>query len=211
MTGSGEGAVGQVHPMSNDAEEIDASRISLSDVELLRAIADGDKDALGGLYNRFVMRLLGVARRMLPNGQDAEDVVHDVFVEVWRRAVDYDESRGSVAAWLLIRTRSRALDRLKSPSHKRHDSLDDGMSRDDERLSSAADLSDEAWDPALHLDGAHVWMALADLPDEQRVVVELAYFDGLTLIEVGNCLGIPAGTVKSRLSRAVATLRERFN
>lgn len=211
MTGSGEELAGQTHSVNHGADELEVSPTLLSDVEVLQAIANGDKNALGILYNRFVARLLGAARRMLSNSQDAEDIVHDVFVEVWRRAADYDDSRGSVAAWLLIRTRSRALDRLKSPSLRRHESLDDGVCCEDDFSSTATNLVSDTWDPTQDLDGAHVWMALADLPDEQRVVVELAYFEGLTLIEVGDCLGIPAGTVKSRLSRAVATLRERFN
>ena len=211
MTGSGDNAVGNVHSADCGTDEYAPLSPIRSDVELLRAIADGDKDALGVLYHRFAARLLGVARRLLSNPEDAEDIVHDVFIEVWRRAADYDHSRGTVGAWLLVRTRSRALDRLKSPSQRRHDSFDVDLLRDDDAFSEMNELAIESWDPASYLDGAQVWTALEDLAVEQRVVVELAYFEGMTLIEVGNCLGIPEGTVKSRLSRAVAALRERFN
>lgn len=181
-----------------------------SDRELLAAIAAGDKGAFGALYHRYAARLLGVARRTLAHQEDAEDVVHDVFLEVWRRAEDYDPTRGNVVSWLLVRTRSRALDRLKSPSQKRRKSLDDGFGGEEESSRMNDAFAAETRDPALDLDSAEVWSALGDLPADQRAVVELAYFEGLTLIEVGASLGIPPGTVKSRLSRAVAALRDVF-
>jgi RNA polymerase sigma-70 factor (ECF subfamily) len=183
---------------------------NFSDEELLRAVAAGDKEAFGILYNRFAPRLLGVARRTLADQADAEDVVHDVFLEAWRRASDYDPARGSVVSWLLVRTRSRALDRLKAFSRKRSKSLDEAVGSDDDSLSTNESLAAETRDPALDIDSAEVWYAMGDLPPDQRAVVELAYFDGLTLIEVGVSLGIPSGTVKSRLARAVATLRSLF-
>lgn len=181
-----------------------------SDEDLLRAIAEGDKDALGALYHRFAPRLLGVARRTLAHQADAEDLVHDVFLEVWRRAGDYDAARGTVAAWLLVRTRSRALDRLKSNNRIRGKSLDDVSSSEDDNASVVESVAAETRDPALDLDSAEVWYAMGDLPADQRAVVELAYFEGLTLMEVGVSLGIPAGTAKSRLARAVAALRNLF-
>ena len=181
-----------------------------SDEDLIRAIAAGDKDAFGALYHRFAPRLLGVARRTLAHQADAEDLVHDVFLEAWRRAADYDATRGSVASWLLVRTRSRALDRLKASSRIRGKSLDDTFSGEDDGSSAAESVAADTRDPALDLDSAEVWYAMGDLPAEQRAVVELAYFEGLTLMEVGVSLGIPAGTVKSRLARAVAALRNLF-
>ncbi|HRI65981.1 MAG TPA: sigma-70 family RNA polymerase sigma factor [Polyangium sp.] len=187
-----------------------AQGVGLSDRDLLASIAVGEKEALGALYHRHVARLLGVARRTLAHHEDAEDVVHDVFLEVWRYAEDYDPTRGTVASWLLVRTRSRSLDRLKSPSQRRRKSLDHAAIGEDESAFGTEVLMAETRDPALDLDSAQVWSALHQLPLDQRAVVELAYFEGLTLIEVGESLGIPAGTVKSRLSRAVAALRELF-
>jgi RNA polymerase sigma-70 factor, ECF subfamily len=195
---------------NNDGANMPTPLPHVSDQELLQAIAAGDKDALGALYHRFAARLLGVARRTLAHQADAEDLVHDVFLEVWRRAGDYDAARGSVASWLLVRTRSRALDRLKVTIRTRSKSLDDGSGGDDESASVAENLAAETRDPAVDLDSAEVWYAMGDLPADQRAVVELAYFEGLTLVEVGASLGIPAGTVKSRLSRAVAALRILF-
>lgn len=200
------GAVEHIH----GAETSTATAPDPSDRELLAAIAAGDKEAFGALYHRYAARLLGVARRTLAHQEDAEDIVHDVFLEVWRRADDYDPARGNVVSWLLVRTRSRALDRLKSPSQKRRKSLDDGCGGEEESSTTSDIGTVETRDPALDLDSAEVWSALGDPPADQRAVVELAYFEGLTLIEVGASLGIPAGTVKSRLSRAVAALRDLF-
>ena len=84
------------------------------DEVLVRAIASGDTRALAALYDRHAPLMLGLARRIVGGTSEAEDIVHDVFVEAWRRASDYDESRGSVKAWLLLRTRSRAIDFRKS-------------------------------------------------------------------------------------------------
>lgn len=206
--GFGSALGGEVVPRTQ--EDIDSPGNERSDRDLLCAVADGDKHALGVLYQRFSGRLLGVARRTLANQEDAEDIVHDVFLEVWRRAADYDASRGSVAAWLLVRTRSRAIDRLKSPSQRRRAVLNDEPLGDDEAGGVENALPNEMRDPTIELDGVHVWQAVGELPSEQRAVVELAYFEGLTMAEVGVCLGIPPGTVKSRLSRAMAAMRAQF-
>ncbi len=211
MTSSIENAIdAETHAQASNGQTTVAPLLKHSDKDLIDAIAAGDTEAFGALYHRFAPRLLGVARRTLVIHADAEDLVHDVFLEVWRRAADYDAARGSVASWLLVRTRSRALDRLKVSIRNRSKSLDDVSSGDDESPSATENLAAETRDPALDLDSAEVWYAMGGLPADQRAVVELAYFEGLTLIEVGVSLGIPPGTVKSRLSRAVATLRDLF-
>ncbi len=211
MTSGIDDALGvEAHPQAGGDKVMETVLPIPSDQELLQAIAAGDKEAFGALYHRFAPRLLGVARRTLAHEADAEDLVHDIFLEVWRRAGDYDAARGTVASWLLVRARSRALDRLKATIRKRGKSLDIGFGGDEDSSSAAETMAAETRDPALDLDSAEVWYAIGGLPADQRAILELAYFQGLTLIEVGVSLGIPAGTVKSRLSRAVATLRDLF-
>lgn len=173
-----------------------------SDADLIEAITGGDREALAELYERFAPLLLALAGRLLRTPEEAEDTVQDVFLEVWRHVGDYVPARGSVAAWLSIRTRCRALDRLKTPSRARNVRLVD----EEDRPLDAADLPD--WDPAPGLDGAMVWRKLAELPAEQRVVLGLAYSEGLTMSEISERLAIPIGTVKSRLARAASALRE---
>ena len=141
--------------------------------------------------------MLGVALRILPDRQTAEDLVHDVFLEAWRLAADYEAERGSVKGWLLIRLRSRALDRRRSGHFSKRSSLDDQPEKEW--------IQEE--DPVLGPDRMAVRAALETLPAEQRRVIELGYFEGLSSSEIATELGIPLGTVKSRVASALGRLR----
>jgi RNA polymerase sigma-70 factor (ECF subfamily) len=168
------------------------------DMEDIYAVAEGDRAALAALYDRHSSLLLGLAMRILRQRRDAEDVLHDVFLEVWRCAGDYDPERGSVAAWLRLRMRSRALDRVRSAGYQRSRALDD---------ETAAILAD----PEAHMesspDSSAVHRALETLPSDQRVVLMLGYFEGLSSSEIAEREGLPLGTVKSRVAAALAKLR----
>jgi RNA polymerase sigma-70 factor (ECF subfamily) len=169
------------------------------DQALVRAIANGDTRALAALYDRHAPIMLGLARRIVGGKPEAEDIVHDVFVEAWRRAADYDENRGSVKAWLLLRTRSRAIDYRKSASVARTVPAGDGQ-----WLTLLADpRADESEAP----DRAHIRRALVQLNAEQREVLLLGYFEGLSSSEIAARLSIPIGTVKSRVAAALGALR----
>ena len=178
-------------------------RCPVSDAELVRAMAEGDRAALGTLYDRYVSLLLGIARRILRNEREAEDLVHDVFLEVWRQAKDFDIDRGTVRAWLVMRLRSRALDRLKSVAFSRVTSL--------ETTTLPSEPSVAPVDVTGASETAMVRRALDQLPPDQRTVIELGYFEGLSLSEVATKLGTPIGTIKSRLARALARLREELS
>jgi len=163
------------------------------DASLLARLASGDTGALATVYDRYGSLLLGLGVRILGNRAEAEDVLHDVFVEVWKRAADFDAARGTVRAWLALRMRSRCLDRQKSPRVSRSVGFDD---------SEAARRAAPAHNPLLRMERERVRTALATLPDEQRVVVELAYFQGLSTQAIADHTGVPQGTVKSRLFAA---------
>lgn len=182
------------------ANEPEAPRPSQgSDADLVAAIAAGDRAALATLYDRFAPVMMALGRRMLRNEREAEDLLHDVLLEVWRQAADYEPSRGSVRSWLVMRLRSRALDRLKSVAHTRVVSLE------------SVNLPEEpapAGDPVASHDQQRVHAALARLPPDQRLVLELAYFEGNSLSEIAERQGVPLGTIKSRLARALTKLRE---
>ena len=180
----------------DDSSQRDASE---TDEALVRAIANGDTRALAALYDRHVALMLGLARRIIGRKAEAEDIVHDVFVEAWRRAADYDHARGSVKAWLLLRTRSRAIDFRKSA----------GVSR-------TVPTGDSAWlgtliDPRAEQseapDRARLRNVLVALTTDQRDVLLLAYFEGLSSSEIASKVGIPIGTVKSRMAAALNALR----
>lgn len=170
------------------------------DAQLIQAIAAGDRTALAGLYDRYAGILLAVASRILPERREAEDVVHDAFLEAWRHAGEYDATRGSARAWLVTRVRSRALDRRKSAAFSRSVSLD-ALGVEPAGQTSAAD------DPSLGPDRTAVRRALAELPEEQRVVLTLGYFEGLSSAEIATRTGAPIGTVKSRVAAALTRLR----
>jgi RNA polymerase sigma-70 factor, ECF subfamily len=170
----------------------------LDDIELIEEAARGEADALSALYDRFSGLLLTMAIRMLGDRAMAEDLVHDVFMEVWRNASRYDRSRGTVRTWVLVRLRSRALDRLRSASSRREVPTDDVTPRE---------AAPELEDPSLEPDRAAVRVALAELPEEQRQVLELSYFQGLSSSEIAERMGSPLGTVKSRTAAALAKLR----
>jgi RNA polymerase sigma-70 factor, ECF subfamily len=170
-----------------------------NDVRLIAAMCRGDRDALASLYDRYATLLLAVATRMLGERREAEDLVHDVMLEVWRQAADYDTTRGTVRAWILVRLRSRALDRKKSVGATRV------IAVDPERLHQETD--DRVEDPAFGPDRAAVRRALMALPEDQRTVLELGYFEGLSSSEIAARIDAPVGTVKSRVAAALAKLR----
>ena len=165
----------------------------VDDAAVVARVAAGQQPALAELYDRYASLLLGVGVRMMGVRAEAEDVLHDVFVEVWKRAGDFDPARGTVRAWLALRMRSRCLDRKKSPRLARSVSFEE--TELDRRAAPTID-------PLARLERLRVRQALTTLSADQRAVVDLAYFAGLSTIEIGLRLAIPQGTVKSRLFAA---------
>lgn len=170
----------------------------LDDTALIREVARGELSALAALHDRHASLLLGMAARMLGSETAAEDLVQDVLMEVWRRADAFDASRGSVRTWLMVRLRSRAVDRMRSARHRREVTVDEIGPREP---------APTVEDPELSPDRALVREVLAQLPEDQRVVIELAYFHGLSSSEIAEHMGSPIGTVKSRTAAALGKLR----
>lgn len=158
----------------------------------------GDRDALAALYDRHSRVLLAIARRLLGSRAEGEDLLQDVFIEAWQRARDYDPRRGSVKSWLAMRIRSRALDRLKSAAYAKMSSI--ARLEECEDALSAPDGSDVT-------ESARIGAFVASLPNDQRIVVDSVYRQGKTLTETARECGVPTGTVKSRLARALRALR----
>lgn len=167
------------------------------DAEIVAAVAVGDRNALAALYDRYVGLLMGLGVRILRNRRESEDLVHDVFLEVWRRAPTYDPTRASVRAWLVLMMRCRALDRRKSHGFKLRASLDH-----DPRVAP------EAEGPSEVLERNRLAEQLQALPDNQREVLVLGYFEGLSSTEISERLDIPLGTVKSRVAAGIRALRK---
>jgi RNA polymerase sigma-70 factor (ECF subfamily) len=191
-------------PPATESRTVDRQRTNGRDDQLdhllVQAMARGDRAALGALYDRFVGEMLAVGRRFLGGAREAEDLVHDVFLEAWHRARHYDRTRGTVRTWLMMRLRSRALDWLRSAPRNGLVSFEEAQG------GTAASVDVEAaWRRRRALHGE-----LAELPAEQRVVLELGFFAGYSHAEIAVELEIPLGTVKSRISRAISTLRSRL-
>ena len=173
------------------------------DRQLIAGIARAEQDALSALYDRYSGLVLAVCTRMLKDRRRAEDLTHDLFLEVWNKAGTYDPARASVRTWLLVRTRSRALDRLRSAGYSRVTPVGDDPIGDKE-------AAPESSSPDRAPDQRAVRAAVAALPEKLRAVLELAYFEGLSSSEIGARLGVPTGTVKSRTRAALQELRAAF-
>ena len=160
----------------------------------MQLVAARDQTAIGALYDRFATSMFRMAFRVLRSQREAEDLVHDVFVEACAHADRYDAKRSSVRSWLMLRVRSRALDRLRS--ERRHARLE----LDESQLPAVTE-------PDALSDRHRLQGLIAELPSELREIIELAYFAGYSSSEVARELAIPVGTVKSRVSRALVLLR----
>jgi RNA polymerase sigma-70 factor, ECF subfamily len=171
--------------------------------ELMHRIAAGDAAALSELYDLSSRYVYGICLKVLRNPADAEEVALDVYTQAWRQAARFDAGRGEPLAWLLILARSRAIDRLRARG---------GVRRHEEDFDQVRDLASTGIDPesgsALAQRAANVRAALACLPAEQREVIELAYFQGLTHTEIAERLAQPLGTAKSRIRLALQRLRQ---
>jgi RNA polymerase sigma-70 factor (ECF subfamily) len=176
-----------------------------ADEAIVGAIAGGSADALGQLYDRHGAVCYGLARRIVGQPDVAEEIVQDVFAQVWREAARYARDRATVAGWLVMLTRARAIDRVRS-RRARPDAAA-GVALSAVPPPTAADPDPEA--AALTAAEAHsVRQALIALPDQQRALLDLAYYEGLTHSEIAERTGIPLGTVKTRLRAAMLTLRD---
>lgn len=172
-----------------------------NDVALLSAIAARDEVALAQLYDRYRAILFGLLMRILNNREEAEDVLQEVFLQVWRKAEDFDENRGRPFTWLVTLARSRGIDRLRTLA-ARERVAEAGAREPSEEISDAVTDAFKSEQRGLVSD------ALAKLPDEQKRPIMLAYFEGLTQSEIATSLGAPLGTVKTRMRTGMIRLRE---
>jgi RNA polymerase sigma-70 factor (ECF subfamily) len=182
-------------PAAEPHPEADADR------EAMRRVAAGDRAALRGLYERLARRVQALGVHLLKDAAEAEDLVQETFVEVWRRREEYDPAKSQVVHWVLMMARSRALGRLRARESARR--------RDD---AAAAEAGDAVEAPrALRAVEAReareqVGAALAALPEEQRRCIELAYYEGLSQSEIAEAMHEPLGTVKTRVRRGLLRL-----
>jgi RNA polymerase sigma-70 factor, ECF subfamily len=191
---------GAAYPLLIKEDGFLSSDTKVSDQALLERIAGRDSHALADLYDRFAPVALALAGRILGDRSEAEDVLQIVFTRVWQEAGRYDPSKGSAASWLLSWVRNGAIDRLR-----RRDALRRATLHSVDQAPSGH--SDEVPLDASE-DKEKVARALADLPADQRQVIELAYFEGLSQTQIAQKLGEPLGTVKTRMRLGMNKLRQ---
>jgi RNA polymerase sigma-70 factor (ECF subfamily) len=180
--------------------------VTVSDGELLRRIGDGDAIAVAGLYDRYAGMLLALALRVVRERSEAEDILHDAFVVVGKRAHHYVAERGSVAAWLITLVRNLSIDRRRRLDRR------GAIARDVLAHEPGQRGGGTSGDPESQLvdasEAARVRRALASLPPPQRITLELSFFAGLSYPEIAAQENVPLGTIKSRAARALTSLRE---
>jgi RNA polymerase sigma-70 factor (ECF subfamily) len=160
---------------------------------------DGDETALAILYDRYASLVYSVAKRVLGDSSAAEEVLQDIFYQFWRTASAFDSARGTLAGWLLVTARNRAIDRLR----RRHGTAAEEIQEDVVALSFNLETA------AAHNEMmSKVKKLLGELPEAQRKALELAYFEGLTHSEIAQRTGQPLGTIKTRLRTALGSLKK---
>ncbi|MGA2024825.1 MAG: sigma-70 family RNA polymerase sigma factor [Steroidobacteraceae bacterium] len=179
---------------------------SEGDAQLIRRIRGGDRAAFLEFYDRYAPLLLSVAARVLGDRREAEDVLQDVFTQIWHKSSGYEAALGSLTGWAVTLTRNKAIDRVRASGRRR---------RLVEEVALSAETSEESGASANDLlygpeRAARVRVALAALPGEQRQVIELAFFAGLSQSEIASRLQQPLGTVKARIRRGMLKLREQL-
>lgn len=173
----------------------------LSDEALVALVARGDESALAELYDRIGRIAYGLAFRVLRDDRLAEDAVQDAFLAVWRTAAAFRAERAKASTWILTLVHRRAVDVVRREERRRAEPLDD-VTRD---VATSESAESEAW---LGFERQRVQGALKQLPDTQREAIELAYYGGYSQSELAERLGLPLGTIKSRMFAGLARLRE---
>ncbi len=183
---------------------VDNLSIETQQAELLRRIAAQDSEALSEFYDQTAASLFSFALRILNNAHDAEEVIQDVFVQIWNKASSFDPDIGLAFSWSMSMVRYRCIDRLRSRQRRARVIVetDDGMDAEPQietAVTGTLLVTDEL---------EAVRSALGTLPDDQKLAIEMAFFGGLSHCEIANILNEPLGTVKARIRRGMSKLRD---
>ncbi len=177
------------------------------DLRLMKRIVGRDQQAFAGLYDRYAPVIYTMVLRMVKSTAEAEDLVQDIFVQIWNKAHLFAESKGSVYTWVMTLARRKAIDRVRSQDYGNR-----GESVDDEE--KPVDIPDTAYEanPLIATVSREyeelMRNSLAAISPEQRTVIELSYYDGYTQAQIAERLQLPLGTVKTRMRQGLITLRD---
>lgn len=200
-----------VRPTGHRTHEIEyvteENRSCMDDAELLAAVTEGDPDAFRQFFRRYSAESLALARRILRNWQDAEDVVSEAFLELWNKRSRYDGSRAKPRAYLLMLVRSRAIDRYRAQVRNQNHS-NALIAMVEANTSSLFEENSPSEDLIRSEAEVRACQALGDLDQEQRMALELTFYEGLSHSQVASRLNLPLGTVKSHIRRGLAKLQK---
>lgn len=178
---------------------------SQEQARLLAAMAKGDKSALGRLYDSLSRPLYSLAFRIINDNAEAQDIVQDVFLQIWQKASTYDTSRGSVFGWAATLTRNRAIDRVRMRKRRTELLAESAPDLQPAPLSGDLDSGASMW---IREKATAVRNALGQLAPDQQKAIELAFFSGLTQLQIADKLNEPLGTIKARIRRGLLKLKE---
>ena len=181
-----------------------SSEVDVDDVFLLAQIAQQDQSALSTLYDRYARIIYSLAFKSLRSIEESEEVVMDVFTQVWQIANRYDRQRGRADVWLFTLARSRILDRLRRVQRTRASTLVSIEAQELQLKADNPDMLEEVWVKEWR---TQVLVAMQTLPEEQRVALELAYYQGLTQTQIATQTGVALGTVKTRIRLGLNKLK----
>lgn len=176
-----------------------------SEEELIALLKSHDRGAFAYLYDNYSKALFGIINKMVNNLELAEDILQEAFIKIWNRFGDYDHSKGRLFTWMLNITRNLTIDTLRSKDFKKQSKiLNRENSVDNLSIKNASDSAD-------NFDALGIRKHVSLLKDDQKVIIDLAYFEGLTQDEISKQLSIPLGTVKTRMRSAILELRKILN
>lgn len=187
--------------MAQETDQNNAARAD-SDWSLLARVAKKDEAALAALYDRYSGLVYAQAMRILRDQGAAEEILQDIFYQVWRTAEKFDPRRGSLPGWLMVVARNRAISRLRKPGSRDSEQLNENGVMLQTNIETAA---------AQNQLMGRLKSAMGGLPEEQRKSIELAFFEGMTHSEIATKTGEPLGTVKTRIRSALEVLRQVVN
>lgn len=187
------------------------TRDELLETELLEKTGQGDRDSFKQLHERYAGVLFSTAYQVLNDQAEAEDVLQDVFVQIWDKAKLYDRSRGKPLTWALTLTRNKSIDRLRSAQrrHRLKDEVEKETTVSEQRGAGASQSGTDSVERVYALEQNRiVRTAVLQLSTEQRQAIEMAFFGGLTQNEIAHKLDEPLGTVKARIRRGMIKLKD---
>lgn len=188
---------------SKTLADMDQSTVRNADRELIERLIKGDKNAFREVYARYSQVVFNLAFRMLRNREEAEEVVQEIFLQVWNKADTYDPGRGAISTWIVNIARSRAIDKLRTLGYR-----EQTTELIEDRVNSKSDYSRIIEDR--EESRKVIREALDSLPENQRVAIEIVFFEGLTHIEAAERLNEPVGTIKTRIRLGVSKLKEKI-